>query len=150
VFFINLLFSMQLSVRGLLVLLFYCTTLLSTYAQDRTITGKVLSAEDNTPIPGASVVVQGTTRGTTTDAVGNFRIQATKGQTLRVSFIGTTTQDVVIGNADVLTISLKQEANALNEVVVTALGIKQEKRAGLFGAGSERDRSGPDPARKLS
>ncbi|WP_080241568.1 SusC/RagA family TonB-linked outer membrane protein [Spirosoma rigui] len=120
---------MQLSVRGLLVLLFYCTTLLSTYAQDRTITGKVLSADDNTPIPGASVVVQGTTRGTTTDAVGNFRIQASRGQTLRVSFIGTTTQDVVVGNADVVTISLKQEASALNEVVVTALGIKQEKRA---------------------
>lgn len=98
-------------------------------AQDRTVSGRVTSAEDNSPIPGASVVVRGTTRGTTTDASGNFRIQATRGQTLRISFIGTTTQDVVVGNSDVVNVSLKQEANALNEVVVTALGIKQEKRA---------------------
>ncbi|GAB3571666.1 SusC/RagA family TonB-linked outer membrane protein [Spirosoma luteolum] len=97
-------------------------------AQDRTITGRVTAQEDNSPIPGASVIVRGTSRGTTTDATGTFRIQADKGQTLRVSFIGATTQDVLVGNGTVVNVSLKQEANALNEVVVTALGIKREKR----------------------
>ncbi|AQG80820.1 SusC/RagA family TonB-linked outer membrane protein [Spirosoma montaniterrae] len=120
---------MQLNLRCVLIVLLYLVTLGGAYAQDRTITGRVTSSDDNQPIPGASVVVRGTTRGTTTDATGTFRIQATRGQTLRVSFIGTTTQDVVVGNADVLNVTLKQEANALNEVVVTALGIKQEKRA---------------------
>ncbi|GAB3554548.1 SusC/RagA family TonB-linked outer membrane protein [Spirosoma fluminis] len=110
------------------LVLFSLAMHLATYAQNRTITGKVIAVEDNVAIPGASVVVRGTTRGTTTDANGNFRIQADKGQVLRVSFIGTTTQDVTIGNADVINVSLKQEANALNEVVVTALGIKREKR----------------------
>ncbi|WP_240699297.1 SusC/RagA family TonB-linked outer membrane protein [Spirosoma sordidisoli] len=117
-------------------------------AQDRTISGRVTSADDNQPIPGASVVVRGSTRGTTTDANGNFRIQATRGQALRISFIGTTTQDVTIGNADVINVALKQEANALNEVVVTALGIEREKRqlgyavtevAGQDLANSQRD-----------
>ncbi|MFD2570033.1 SusC/RagA family TonB-linked outer membrane protein [Spirosoma soli] len=120
---------MQLFVRSMFLVLLSAATFLDAYAQDRTITGKVTSAEDNAPIPGASVVVQGTTRGTTTDASGNFRIQASKGQTLRVSFIGTTNQDITVGNADVINVVLKQEDNALNEVVVTALGIKQEKRS---------------------
>lgn len=121
-------------VRSLFLLLLPLATLTGAFAQDRTITGNVRSADDNAPIPGASIVVRGTgapdrTRGTTTDAGGNFRIQATRGQTLRISFIGTATQDVAIGNADVINVNLKSEANALNEVVVTALGIKQEKRA---------------------
>ena len=115
-------------IRILLLQLLTLTLLTGAYAQDRTITGNVTSADDNSPIPGASVVVRGTTRGTTTDADGTFRIQANRGQTLRISFIGTTTQDVAIGNADVISVKLKPEANALNEVVVTALGIKQEKR----------------------
>lgn len=120
---------MQSLIRSAFILLFSLTTLAGVFAQDRIITGRVTSADDNTPIPGASIVVRGTTRGTTTDADGNFRIQANQGQTLRVSFIGTATQDVPIGNASVIAVKLKPEANALNEVVVTALGIKQEKRA---------------------
>ena len=120
---------MRSFVPSLLLLLLGLFALTGAHAQDRTITGKVTSAEDNTPIPGASVIVRGTTRGTTTDADGTFRIQANRGQTLRISFIGTATQDVSISNANVVNISLKSETNALNEVVVTALGIKQEKRA---------------------
>lgn len=119
---------MQLLVRSMSLVLLILATYLNAYAQNRTISGKVTSSEDNAPIPGASVVVRGTTRGTTTDANGIFRIQANTGQTLRISFIGTTTQDVAVGNADVINVSLKPEANALNEVVVTALGIEVEKR----------------------
>lgn len=120
---------MQALVRSTFLLLLGLAMLTTAYAQDRSITGKVTSAEDNNPIPGASVIVRGTTRGTTTDATGAYRIQAQKGQSLRISFIGTTTQDVAVGNSDVLNVSLKAEANALNEVVVTALGIKQERRS---------------------
>ncbi|GAB3944422.1 SusC/RagA family TonB-linked outer membrane protein [Spirosoma harenae] len=111
------------------LLLLSVTTLTVTYAQDRQITGKVTSAEDNTPIPGASVVIRGSTRGTTTDATGTYRIQARSGEVLRISFIGATSQDIPIGTSDVVNVSLKAEANALNEVVVTALGVKQERRA---------------------
>ncbi|WP_266368430.1 SusC/RagA family TonB-linked outer membrane protein [Tellurirhabdus rosea] len=103
-------------------------TVLGAWAQDNAITGKVTSAEDGSPIPGASVIVRGTTRGTTTDAQGNYRIAASTGQTLRFSFIGTKNRDVVVGNATVINITLEQEAGNLNEVVVTALGVKREKR----------------------
>ncbi|MCY7356145.1 MAG: SusC/RagA family TonB-linked outer membrane protein, partial [Rudanella sp.] len=92
------------------------------------ITGKVTSAEDGTPIPGASIVVKGTSRGTNSDASGNFRIQANTGQQLRISFIGTQTKDVTVGNATTVTIQLAQETGTLNEVVVTALNINVEKR----------------------
>lgn len=92
------------------------------------VTGKVTSAEDGTPIPGASVVVKGTSRGTNTDASGNFRIQVSPGQQLRVSFIGMQTRDVAVGNASTLNVQLAAEAGTLNEVVVTALGISTERR----------------------
>ncbi|GAB2599491.1 SusC/RagA family TonB-linked outer membrane protein [Spirosoma areae] len=120
---------MQALVRRTVLLLLGLVMLTVAYGQDRQISGKVISAEDDVPIPGASVVVRGTTRGTTTDANGTYRIQAQSGQALRVSFIGMTTQEVTVGNADVINISLKPEANALNEVVVTALGVKVERRA---------------------
>ncbi|GAA4452081.1 SusC/RagA family TonB-linked outer membrane protein [Nibrella saemangeumensis] len=103
-------------------------TAFHTRAQDRTITGKVTSAEDGSAIPGASVVVKGTARGTNTDATGTYRIQASTGQTLTVSFIGTQSQNITVGNSDVVNVILRQEASTLNEVVVTALGVKKEKR----------------------
>ena len=115
--------------RLLLMLVILGTLVLTGHAQDTGfITGRVLSAEDGSPIPGASVVVKGTTRGTTTDKNGDFRLQADKGQTLRVSFIGTKTQDVAVGTASAVSVRLVQEAGSLNEVVVTALGIQREKR----------------------
>lgn len=114
--------------KWLLTLLVCVVTALQVSAQEQTITGRVTSAEDNTPIPGANVVVRGTSRGTTTDANGKFSIQARAGQVLRFSFIGTVNQDITVGNANVINVSLKQETSTLNEVVVTALGIKREKR----------------------
>jgi len=115
--------------RILLLLALLGSVTLTGQAQDAGfITGRILSAEDGMPIPGASVVVKGTTRGTTTDASGNFRLQAGKGESLRISFIGTKTQDVAVGNASTINVRLTQEAGSLNEVVVTALGIQREKR----------------------
>ncbi|OIN58384.1 SusC/RagA family TonB-linked outer membrane protein [Arsenicibacter rosenii] len=114
--------------KWLFALLAVALTTLQVMAQERTISGRVTSAEDNTPIPGANVVVKGTTRGTTTDANGRFTISANAGQTLRISFIGTVPQEIQLGNATSLNVSLKAEASSLNEVVVTALGIKREKR----------------------
>ena len=115
--------------RILIALVLLGSSILSGRAQDtRFVTGRVLSAEEGTGIPGASVVVRGTTRGTTTDNNGDFRLQVSPGQTLRISFIGTTTKDVPVGNASTITVQLAQEAGSLNEVVVTALGIQREKR----------------------
>ncbi|MBO0948322.1 SusC/RagA family TonB-linked outer membrane protein [Fibrella forsythiae] len=115
--------------RCLLFWLCLSLSISAALAQSRDIRGKVTSSEDNKPIPGASVIVLGTARGTTADADGNYRIQANVGQTLRFSFIGNKLRDVVVGNAEVIDVTMQADDNQLNEVVVTALGVKQEKRA---------------------
>ncbi|MCU0451873.1 MAG: carboxypeptidase-like regulatory domain-containing protein, partial [Bernardetiaceae bacterium] len=74
---------------------------LSALAQ-RTITGKVLSGEDNSPLPGVSVLIKGTTTGTATDATGSYRLNVADGATTLVfSSIGFLTQEVEIGNRSV-------------------------------------------------
>ncbi|RNI22431.1 SusC/RagA family TonB-linked outer membrane protein [Rufibacter latericius] len=98
-------------------------------AQDRQISGRVVSTTDGTPVVGASVVVKGTTSGTTTDASGNYAINApASATTLVVSFIGFTSQDVPISGRTSITVSLVPDVQQLNEVVVTAFGREQEKR----------------------
>ena len=102
---------------------------LSLWAQDRVISGKVVSAADNSILPGVSIVIKGTSKGTTTDANGTFKVNAPTNATLIFSYIGYLRQEVKLGNNTNLTISLENDENILNEVVVTALGVKQEKRA---------------------
>ncbi|MBO0934367.1 SusC/RagA family TonB-linked outer membrane protein [Fibrella aquatilis] len=118
----------QLLRRCLLVLVLFSGSLGAVLAQNREIRGRITSADNNAPVPGASVVVLGSSRGTTADAEGNYRIQANAGQTLRFSFIGSKLQDKLVGNADVINVVMVPDEGNLNEVVVTALGIKRESR----------------------
>ncbi|WP_031528220.1 SusC/RagA family TonB-linked outer membrane protein [Dyadobacter crusticola] len=97
------------------------------YAQEMTVAGKVTDASGG-EIAGVNVVVKGTTRGTTTSDKGDYSITVEKGKTLTFSYIGYVTKEVV-ANATVQNVSLQSEATALNEVVVTALGVSREKRS---------------------
>ena len=100
------------------------------FAQTRTITGSVASADDGSSIPGASVVVKGTTLGTVTDMDGKFSLKVpTTGKTLMVSFVGMTSLEVPIGNQTTINIKMTAERLAVDEVVVTALGIAREKKS---------------------
>jgi ferric enterobactin receptor len=108
---------------GLLLLCF------SGYAQERTVTGRVTSSADNAPLPGVTVTVKGTTRGTQTDANGNYSIPAAAGQTLQFSFVGFGTTEVRVRNTGSVDVALKGQESSMNEVVVTALGIKRERKA---------------------
>ncbi|WP_210490519.1 SusC/RagA family TonB-linked outer membrane protein [Rufibacter aurantiacus] len=113
------------------LLLFFCAfcCMEELAAQERQITGRVLSSADGTPVIGASVVVKGTTSGTNTDASGNYTVSTTAAATtLVVSFIGFTTQEVPINGRTSITVSLVPDVQQLNEVVVTAFGREQEKR----------------------
>lgn len=104
---------------------------LSAQAQNSRITGRVVSGKDQQPIPGVNLVVKGTQQGTTTDANGNFTLNAPPTATLVVSAIGYQGQDVAVGNRSQLNLTLVEAEQALTEVVVTALGIKKEaKRLG--------------------
>ena len=98
------------------------------FAQERNITGTVVT-QDETPIDGASVVIKGTTTGTTTDHNGKFTIRANPKDVLAISAVGYTTQDTRIGNSSSLSITLERAKAELEEVVVTALGIKKERKA---------------------
>lgn len=87
-------------------------------AQQKLVTGKV-SDENGQPIPGATVLVVGTDRGTSTDFDGNFSIQASASESLIFSFVGYGSQTIAIGNQSVINVSLEPSAETLAEVVVT-------------------------------
>ena len=90
--------------------------------------GKVVDATGE-PLIGVSILVKGSTNGTVTDVDGNFNIEAVKGATLEISYIGYTTQSIpVTGNVS-LNIVMKEDSEQLEEVVVTALGIKRSEKA---------------------
>lgn len=95
------------------------------YAQDRSISGKI-TGNDGTSIPGANVLLKGTSIGTVTDANGNYRLSGVpaSGGTLVVSFIGYKTQEVIIGDRQVVDVVLEADVVQLSEVVVTALGLE--------------------------
>ena len=97
------------------------------FAQSLTVTGVVTSKDDGLPVIGASILVKGTSTGTITDFDGNYTITADKGQTLVVSYVGMKTQEIVVKNA-MQNIVLVTDAEVLEEVVVTAMGVVQEKK----------------------
>ena len=99
------------------------------------VTGTVISAEDSSPMPGVNVVIKGTTSGTTTDGNGSFSISVTgENPVLVFSFIGFNAQEVTVGNQSVLNIKMVPAALQLDEIVVTSLGIKREKKALTYSA----------------
>lgn len=96
-----------------------------TFAQEQTVSGTVVD-ENNIPLPGATVLIKGTTTGTSTDFDGKYSIDANNGDTLSFSYVGYATQDIVV-SSNAINITLQPD-NTLEEVVVTALGVvrKQE------------------------
>ncbi|MDX5422442.1 MAG: SusC/RagA family TonB-linked outer membrane protein [Hymenobacteraceae bacterium] len=96
---------------------------------NRTLKGKVTD-DQGQPLPGASVAIKGTTTGTITDMNGNYSLRVRSAEdVLVISFIGFERQEVRVGNQEFLNITLGQDSNKLNEVVVTALGIEREEKA---------------------
>ncbi|MBR5018114.1 MAG: SusC/RagA family TonB-linked outer membrane protein [Bacteroidales bacterium] len=100
----------------------------SLWAQNVTVTGTVVD-NNNEPVIGAYVVVEGTTVGTSTDANGAYRISAPRNGNLTFSSIGYKTQTVSIEGRSLINIILADDAEMLQETVVTALGIKKERKA---------------------
>jgi TonB-linked SusC/RagA family outer membrane protein len=101
---------------------------LITMAQAVRYSGKVISTVDQSTIPGASVTVKGSKRGTLTNAEGNFEMTANIGDVLVVSGIGITSAEYTLGNEKNITIQVGANNRLLNEVVVTALGVKKETK----------------------
>ena len=118
------------------------------WAQQKTITGTV-NDDDGFPLPGATVVVEGSNRGVATDFDGNFSIETQEGETLLITYIGYSDYQLVVGSQDSYTISLSPDIE-LEEVVVTSLGIRREAKALGYSvqkvSGDEISRSGSNNA----
>ncbi len=108
------------------ILLLFLVSLL--YAQE-SITGTVTDASTGEVLPGVGIMVKNTTRGTETDFNGNFTISIKKGEAVNFSFIGFKTQEILFTNQTTLKVILEEDNAQLDEVIVTSLGIKKEKRA---------------------
>jgi len=93
------------------------------------VTGTVISAADNAPLPGLTIVVKGTTLGTTTNSEGKYTINTPTDATLVFSFIGFDTQEVAVQSRNVIDVIMEESVEALEEVVVTALGIRREEKS---------------------
>ena len=106
-----------------------CSTV-SVFAQN-TIKGKITDAKDGSPLSGASIKVKGTSTGASTAADGTFEVSLPgKSSIIEVSLIGFATQETKVSSSgSLISISLTQDVKALNEVVVTAMGVKREKKA---------------------
>jgi len=94
----------------------------------RKVTGKVVD-ESNEPLIGVNIKVEGSSEGAITDMDGNFSITAPQGSILSFTYVGYTPQTVKITEKNVYTVKLMSDTRQLNEVVVTALGIKREQKA---------------------
>ncbi len=115
----------------LFLVILLCTTI--AFSQNKSINykGLVIDQETESPLPGATILIKGTTNGTSSDKDGRFSIQLpSDSATIVISFIGYTTiaQKVSASNATETIFRIKSSANNLNEVVVTALGIQREKK----------------------
>ncbi|HNV65973.1 MAG TPA: TonB-dependent receptor [Bacteroidales bacterium] len=120
--------------RLLSVFFLLCGLLLTSAAQQKTVTGMVTSSEDNLGIPGVTVLIKGTTIGVVTDVDGNYSIQASPGQILVFRFTGQKTQEVTVGAANTIDIVMQPDLLNLEEVVVVAYGVqKREASTGSVG-----------------
>ncbi|QHT68669.1 TonB-dependent receptor [Rhodocytophaga rosea] len=119
-------------------MLFLILLSVQTFAQTRTVSGKVTAQSDGTPLPGVNVLIKGTTSGTTTDVNGAYTLQVEPGTTLVFSFIGFTTQEIAVGTQSTLDVALPDDVQALSEVVVIGYGTqKKEDLTGSIAAISQ-------------
>ncbi|WP_224263340.1 SusC/RagA family TonB-linked outer membrane protein [Parabacteroides goldsteinii] len=100
----------------------------------------VVKDETGEPVIGANVVVKGTTNGTVTDMNGRYSLEVPEGGVLQISYIGYNTQEVKVGSGDVVNVSLREDSEALDEVVVIGYGtVKKSDLTGAVGSVQMKD-----------
>ncbi|PNW29293.1 SusC/RagA family TonB-linked outer membrane protein [Formosa algae] len=118
---------MKTKFSGILTL-FLAFVVQLTFAQEKLISGTV-SDEAGLPLPGVNIIIKGTSQGTQSDFDGNYTISAASGDVLSFSFMGYKTTAVTVGASSSLNLTMAQDLSELDEVVVTALGIRREEKA---------------------
>lgn len=116
--------------KGLLLLSFTLLVFSSSYGQERSVSGRVLSADDNAPLPGVNVLLKGTSSGTVTDLNGNYKISVPSGESVLVfSFIGYGSEEILVGAQSTINVNLTTDISELNEIVVIGYGTIEKKDA---------------------
>lgn len=118
---------MRTKMKGIITLLLAFVVHFS-FAQDKTVSGTVTDT-NGLPLPGVNIVVAGTSNGTQSDFDGNYSITASAGQILLFSYIGQKDESRTVSASNTINVQMTEDAQALEEVVVTAQGIKREKKA---------------------
>ena len=116
---------MKTKFSGILTL-FLAFVVQLTFAQEKSISGTI-SDENGLPLPGVNIVVKGTTSGTQSDFDGNYAISASTGDVISYSFVGYKAVDRTVGAANTISFAMEVDVEAIDEVVITALGIKRKK-----------------------
>ncbi|MBT8318797.1 MAG: TonB-dependent receptor, partial [Gramella sp.] len=111
----------------LFFIVFFTSTLFVLNAQENLVTGKVID-NNGVPMIGVTILVKDTNTGTTTNFDGEYSINAAEGDTLVFSFVGFITQEMPVTDSTI-NVTMKEDQNALSEVVVTAFGIERETRS---------------------
>ncbi|WP_053978408.1 SusC/RagA family TonB-linked outer membrane protein [Mangrovimonas xylaniphaga] len=115
-----------------LMTLFMALVMQFSFAQEKTVTGTVISEADGLPLPGVNVIVKGTTRGVQTDFDGNYTITANVGETLVFSFVSMKAVEIVVGTSNSINVSMQEDIAALEEVVV--VGYSSQDKTKVSGA----------------
>jgi TonB-linked SusC/RagA family outer membrane protein len=131
--------------KNLLLIFFLCSVLsVRVFAQEKSISGKVTD-EQGSPIPGASISVKGTTKGTTTTAEGTYSLSVPSGAKLLFSYIGFNVQEITVGNQTNIDVQLTPNETTLDEVVVTTFGTAKKTSFTGSAATLNSDKLGPRP-----
>ena len=115
--------------KQLLILLILLLVSVTIKAQNNSVSGYITSKEDQQSLPGVSVIIKGSLRGASTDMDGYYTIaNVSSTDTLMFKYIGFETQNILVGNKKIISVELDVAANDLEEVIVTALGVKRQTR----------------------
>ncbi|WP_142785019.1 SusC/RagA family TonB-linked outer membrane protein [Changchengzhania lutea] len=110
-----------------LILAFWLLGISIGFAQEKTVSGKVVD-NNNMPLPGATVLIKNTATGASTDFDGNYSITVNQGNTLVFSYLGYIPKEILVGASNTIDVVLEDDVESLQEVVVTALGIKRKPK----------------------
>jgi TonB-dependent starch-binding outer membrane protein SusC len=122
--------SKHLSTKSMLLsaILLFCGSL-TIFAQSGVVTGKVFDVLDGTTLPGATVVIKGTTTGTSTNMDGEYSITVDPNTTIVVSYVGYTSQEIVVSPGTTVNVAMESESMGLEEVLVIGYGTQKKDDA---------------------